>query len=173
MAKKNMPLTSDDPKEQRRIEATWKAINNSVITVGVHNTGGKYKNGPLVAEVAFWNHFGTKKIPARPFISQAIDVNRTRLNSMQDRLLNQVIDGKKSVNKALSQLGKTIEIMVIAQIDQSNSWAIPNADSTAKQKNLPGGALRGATPLIRSGLLKRSITSRVLKGGAALGIGVS
>lgn len=172
MARKNMPLTTDDPSQQKRIEGAWNAINNSVTTVGVHNTGGKYKGGPLVAEVAFFNHFGTKSIPARPFISQTIDVNRFKLNRLQDRLLNQVIDGRKSVRKALAQLGKTIEIMVVAQIDMSNNWAVPNADSTAEQKNRPGGALRGATPLIRSGLLKRSITSRVLIGGAAGGLGV-
>lgn len=162
--KKNMPLTSDDPSQQKRIMATWDAINNSVVTVGVHNTGGRYKDGQLVAQVAFWNHFGTDTIPARPFISQAVDVARPRLNALQDRLLNQIIEGKKSVTKALRQLGARIEIEITNTIDQSNSWAVPNSPLVRVAKNKPGGGLRGATPLIRSGLLKRSITSRVIKG---------
>ncbi len=161
MAKKNMPLTSDDPKQQRRIEGVWDAINNSFVKVGVHTSAGNYKTGIPVAQVAFMNHFGTKEIPARPFISQAIDANASKLMALQERLLNDVIDGTKSVNKALTQLGKRMEIAIVNQIDTSSNWAVPNAPSTAAQKNKPGGALRGATPLIRSGLLKRSIRSVV------------
>lgn len=173
MARPNVPLTSDDPSRQKEIEKKWKAINNSVVTVGVHKGAGKYKNGPEVSEVAFFNHFGTKNIPARPFISQAIDVNRVKLNRLQDKLLNQVILGDKLVFTALKQLGKTMEIMIVSQIDNSNSWAVPNAQSTAEQKNRPGGALRGATPLIRSGLLKRSITFKVQKSRGDSSAGVT
>lgn len=173
---KNMPLTSDDPSMQKAIERKWHAINNSVVTVGVHEDAGKYSEGnnpPSVAEVAFFNHFGTKDIPARPFISQAIDVNRYKFNQLQDQLLNQVIEGRLLVIQALKKLGKRIEIAVVNTIDEANNWAVPNAQSTADQKNKPGGGLRGATPLIRSGLLKRSITSRVQKAGGNSSMGVT
>jgi len=169
---KNRPLTLDDPKEQRRIEAVWAAINGSIVTVGLHNTGVRYPEGkkPLVAQVAFWNHFGTRSIPARPFISQAIDVARPRLTRLQNKLLDDVVDGKKGLRKALKILGKRIELEIVKIIDTSNDWAVPNAPSTAAQKNRPGGAIRGATPLIKSGLLKRSITSVVRTTGGRLSV---
>ena len=166
MAKKGMPLTSDDPKMQKLIEAKWKAINNAGVTVGVHKGAGSYVGGPTVPEVAFWNEFGTSgpnPIPPRPFIAQAVDVNRALLNNLQENLLNDVIDGKKLVIQALRKLGFAIQVAIEEMIDKSSSWAEPNAESTTIQKNRPGGALRGPTPLIRSGLLRRSISFKVVK----------
>ena len=46
------------------------------VQVGVLD-GSKYPDGTSVASVAFWNEYGTKKSPPRPFFRQTISQNKS------------------------------------------------------------------------------------------------
>ncbi len=157
--------TTEIDKGEKRIKSELALINNSFVTVGVHKGAGNYtvgKNPPSVAQVAFWNEFGTSTgIPARPAISSAVLINRESIQKVQIRVLKRLMEGSLTTRKALQAIGFKVETSIKNRINESNIWAEPNAPSTAAAKRR-GGALRGPTPLIQSSLYFRSITNEVV-----------
>ena len=143
-----------------KIKRSLKQLNGGFVLVGVHKGAGKYTGAgknPTVAQVAFWNEFGTKTNPERPALRSTVFVNKVKLKAIKGRIYNRIVSGSTTVKKGLDSLGFTTQAMIQTRIDTSAQWAIPNAPSTARSKQ-KGGALRGPTPLIMSGLYKRSIT---------------
>lgn len=137
-------------------------LDKSFVTAGVHKGAGRYTQGdspPTVAQVALWNEFGTEgkhPSPERAYLRTAVDMERIKIEAIRDEGLNNIVAGRTSVKKVLETIGFLLLTAIQKRINTSNAWATPNAPSTARAKNRPGGALRGATPLIESGLLFRS-----------------
>jgi hypothetical protein len=160
-----------------KIEKEIKKLDKSFVKIGVNEARGqkqhpgntkRNKNAPndppTVVQVAFWNEFGTKNIPQRPFLKTSFDQNRSFLNSEIDKELEAILMGKTTVKKALPSLGFKAKTKVIETIDKALTWAAKLAPSTVKAKSK--GALRGPNqPLIDSGRLRSSIdyNYRVLK----------
>ena len=118
------------------------------------------KNPPFVAQVAFWNEFGTrdgnqmfkKGIPPRPFMRNAV---KEYLSSMEIKfLLHQHLNAEDPVLtvKAAKLLGALMA--GIMQKGMRNPTFAPNTDLTKKIK-------KSATPLIDTGLLRRSVSFEV------------
>ena len=152
--------TKDRDLGAARIRANMRLVDNSYVTIGVHDDAGNYPTGVPVPAVAAWNEFGTNTIPSRPFLRSAIDVNRRTLQIMHLNFISRLIEGKTTVRQGLESVGFVIQSMIQARIEKSNQWAEPNAPSTAASK-ASGGGIRGATPLIKTKLLFRSIGYKV------------
>lgn len=153
-----MPMKIEDrDMGAKRIQSEMRKVHGSFVTIGVHSGAGNYPGGQSVALVAAFNEFGTQSIPSRPFMRSAIDTNKSKINQRALLEFRSITDGSASVRHALDRLGFTVQEMIKARIQRSSSWAIENAPSTARQKR-KGGAIRGPTPLINSGLMLRSIT---------------
>lgn len=149
-------------KGEKRIRAQLKLLDKSFTSIGVHEGAGKYttgKNPPSVAEVAFWNEFGTKTAPERAAIRSGIEEKRKSINELVNQQLNSVVRGSQTVKGGLDVIGFAGQTAIQNRITTAGSWAVPNAPSTVAKKS-KGGALRGATPLIESGLYLRSITNK-------------
>lgn len=149
-------------RRDEKIRRQMRQLDGSFVTVGVHDDAGTYsgvdpENSTTVAQVAFWNHFGTRTIPARPYMSSAVDIGRPKLFKLQDQILNDVVAGRTTVRKGLDKLGFGIANMLQSRIRNAQEWAVPNTLSTINQK-LAGGAVRGPVPLIETTLLLRSQT---------------
>lgn len=108
----------------------------------------RYENGTQVAQVAFFNEFGTLRIPARPFFRNAITKNIKKWYST----LGSAIRAGRNPNNALSLVGEQARGDIIKSITELNTP--PNAQSTINAKG-------STSPLIDSGLLRRSVTYKV------------
>jgi len=157
----------------RQIQKEIKKLNNSFVKVGVTEAKGAKKHPgntkrnkkspiqpPTVVQVAFWNEFGTKDIPQRPFLKTSFDQNRSFYNSQIDKELEAILMGQIKVRKALKSMGFKAKTKVVETIDKALTWATKLAPSTIKRKEK--GSLRGPNqPLIDSGRLRSSIDFEV------------
>ena len=143
----------------KRFQANLKRINGSHVTVGVHQDAGTYGPGKAnVAQVAFWNEFGTRFIPMRSFIRGMLVKNETKLNDLRAKLLEKVFGLEITWDQALDTLGFMCKQWMMNMI-QSN---IPpsNSGATLRRKRKFG---QPARTLIASGLLLRSIEFKKVK----------
>jgi len=102
-----------------------------------------------VAQVAFWNEFGTKKSPARPFF-------RTMIAEKSAQWPDSLAYVLKAVNydakRALTQMGMGIQGQLVQSIRDWDSP--PNAAFTIAVKGFN-------KPLIDEGIMVKSVTYRV------------
>nr|DAL49497.1 MAG TPA_asm: virion morphogenesis protein [Caudoviricetes sp.] len=132
-----------------KIRKKEKAFKSSIFTnkklkVGIFESA-KYDDGTPVAQVAFWQEFGTAKIPMRPFFRNAIAKNTRKWGDS----VNTALIGTNDSEKALKMLGEIMRGDIVLSLTNLNTP--PNAPSTIKQKG-------SSNPLIDTGLLRNSIS---------------
>jgi len=140
----------------RGLENRLKQIKAHIVigilaSAGEHNKG---TNGQTVAEIGFWNEFGTPNakypIPARPWLRTTIANNIEKYTYvLKKSLLDYLIGKQKSVSKVFSTVG------LIAASDVKKAIVDlkypENAPSTIAQKG-------SSNPLIDTGQLRQSVT---------------
>lgn len=109
-----------------------------------------------VAEVAQWNHYGTSTIPARPFLTIAMQWHKAELRKTQARLAVGILQSKLTLDQALGLLGQAATNAVKQTI--ADGVSPDNAPATVHKKG-------SSTPLINTGQLRGSITYEVREGG--------
>lgn len=106
------------------------------------DTEGK-KGGLKVAQNAFWQEFGTSRIPARPFFRNMIaEKSPTWGRALALNLKNNRYD----VTDALTAMGHGIKDQLVESILATNSP--PNAPSTIRRKKH-----KNSKPLVDTGLM--------------------
>lgn len=124
--------------------------NDKHVQVGVIDNS-KYPDGTSVASVAFWNEYGTKTAPARPFF-------RDTIKNQKDAWANLARQGIKagySIDKVLGLVGAQMQTDVQFSI---MTWTTPpNAAYTVAKKGYDA-------PLRQSMLLHDSIKFEVADG---------
>ena len=101
-----------------------------------------------VAQVAFWNEFGTKIAPPRPFFRQTIAAKSPEWG---DNLAGLVKANGYDGMKILKLMGKLIEGQIVTSIAQ---WPADNAPLTVQLKGFNKG-------LVDSGQMMRSVDYEV------------
>jgi hypothetical protein len=112
---------------------------------GATYPGGDENAGLPVAQVAFWNEFGTIKAPPRPFFRNAIAQHSPQWGPALGSALKQ---GSYGARKALTLMGTLIKDQVVQSIVDTNSP--PLAPSTVARKGFD-------KPLIDTGVMQRSV----------------
>jgi hypothetical protein len=129
------------------------ASKNGGITVGVHAAegGAAEPGGATVADVATWNHFGTSRIPPRPFLTNWFDANIQEVSTRLKAAGAAIVKGDDPY-KALQRVALWAEGGVKRYIAEG----VPpdNADSTVAKKG-------SSKPLIDTGQLRSSIRGKV------------
>jgi len=116
--------------------------------------GDRTKEGGLsMPEIAASNEFGTKTIPARPFMSTAFDDNRLKIYNFIQSEYDKVLLGKQTTEKALGRIGISMVGLVQKKIRQI--IYPPNAPSTIKAKG-------SSKPLIDFGQMIQSVREKVV-----------
>ena len=144
-----------------KIRAQIAALAELSIKAGILEDAGS-RDGVPVAEYAAWNEYGVPgteekwAIPPRPFIRGYVDDNGEKIKNIQEMLVAQVIDGKIDPDTAADKLGKNTKEGIKHYIKTSSNFT-PNAPATVKRK----GTNR---PLVETGLLRRSVNYKVVKG---------
>lgn len=127
----------------RKVEAGW-----------FESARYKKRGNILVAQVARYNEFGTRTIPARPFMRLAGENFARDRAEIQLKITKQLMAGKISVDQALGKIGLAMEGKIAESI-KNGQW-VPNAESTHKRKGFAKN-----TPLIWTGTMLKTIASRV------------
>ncbi len=109
------------------------------------------KSDVSVAQVAYWNEYGTATIPARPFFRNTIAEKQDEWADNAASIL-QHTDG--DVGMALALIGESVKGDIVETIQNFNEPE--NAPSTVKKKGFN-------KPLIDTGDLWRAIQSEVVE----------
>jgi hypothetical protein len=145
MAKKNKVIERD--MGWKRILRETRAMKRRGVKVGVLGDAER-NDGQSMIDIAIYNEFGTKNIPARPFIRGSYDSKRRELGKFKDRLLAQILRGKLDTVHALKILGEHHKGQIQEYMTTLDDP--PNAPSTIEAKG-------SSNPLIDNGQLRRSI----------------
>ena len=123
-----------------------KLQTKKVALVGIHESAGvDEESGQAVAFIGAANHFGTDKIPARPWLDVGVESGTEEyLEVIQDG----IAEGEPA-EKVLDQLG----VLAVGYTQQyiTDLDSPPNAPSTIKRKG-------SANPLIDTGNMRQSVT---------------
>lgn len=128
------------------IFANCRELSGQGVKVGVMS--GSYPDGTSVVDVAYWNEYGTSKMPSRPFIRQTFEVYGNDIDQVSREYLGGIMSGRYDADGALMRLGKWYK-GVMQEVLRDGSYT-PNAASTLAQKN-------GSKPLVDTGQLLQSI----------------
>jgi hypothetical protein len=135
------------------IEKLMKLAGAAGVLVGVLHGGGAHPegDGQTIAEIAWWNEFGTKRIPARPFLRTAL-INhayyRPHIIAALKRMLEYGTDPLKEMKLIGSIAARDIQWSML-----NGNWE-PNAKSTKDRKG-------SSRPLYNTGRLVQAISSQL------------
>lgn len=115
--------------------------------------GTREKEGGLsMPEIAFTNEFGSKRVPARPFMGPSFDENLQRINKLINIEYSAVKSGKYNAKKAFERIGLFMQGEIQLKIRSITSP--PNSPATIERKG-------SSKPLIDFGQMIQSVTSKV------------
>ena len=138
----------------QRIKLDFKQLKNRGVKIGI--MGDESAEGTSVIDYAIYNEFGTKYIPARPFMGTTADNYRDAAYKYTERLVGGLIDGKYvNANQVLTYLGMWYQAKVQLTIRQAKRWAEPDAPATIKAKG-------SSSPLIDTGRMIGAIRYEVV-----------
>lgn len=133
---------------EKKLEEMAKRMSQKEVKIGFMGNA-TYDDGTPVAAVAFWNEYGTSKIPARPFFRNMIAQSSPGWSKMIANAANQMdFDGQK----VLAFMGEYVANELKMSINEFSTPA--NAPSTIARKGFN-------KPLIQDGHMRDSITYEV------------
>lgn len=142
---------------RRLLDAFRKQLSQADKEVVAGIQAGPVNDGLQVAEYAAWNEFGTRNIPARPFMRNYVDNNTDRLIRLMANGVTQIALGNSTTGSLLNSLGLEMQRGIKKSIT-SGDWA-PNAEYTIKMK---GG---GKKPLMDTYTMFNSVTFAIRNAG--------
>lgn len=151
--KAKVRFTDVDRGYKKRVKLI-RTMGDPEVTIGIHEAEGGAQNGSAtVLDIGIWNEFGTSRIPPRSFIRAWFDENKEPIETMWKSAMRAVAKGKISKKDALDQFG----LWCVGQIQARMAAGVPppNAPSTIARKG-------SSTPLIDTGVLRSSITHKVV-----------
>jgi hypothetical protein len=140
-----------------QIRENLKYLATHIAGVGVVNSTGPDQEGKVsVAQYAYWNEFGTKDIPARPFIRSYPLKEKEALARLQENLYKQVLHGTMSGEEALTEYGSRVQDGIKDNI--VDGYYVPNSPETIERK-------KSDRPLIDKGAMRESIRVTISERG--------
>jgi len=138
------------------LKRVYGAKSGASIEVGILEDGAHGDDAASIMEIGEFNEFGTATIPERSFIRAWFDEQEPELRVKFAALMESVIEGKRTKEEILELMGQ----YCVGQIQQRMADGIEpaNAPSTIARKG-------SSTPLIDQGILRSSVSYRVVDGG--------
>ena len=159
MLKASVQVKGADRAKRSIGELINKLDGNNQVLIGVQkgtlSQSDENKKPIPLAVIAAANHFGTKDIPARPYLDVALTENSANYSKTFKELLPDVLDGKKSTGDLLRSLGNQAASDVRVYMDELASP--PNAPATVRRKKGEDN------PLIDTGHMKQSIQFEIAR----------
>lgn len=144
-------ITDTDPGFHALL-SSLSTLRRSKIEVGVLPSAGRNSEGVDLVDVAVWNEFGTRHVPARPFMRIAADRNESIWNCYAEQCIDAALQNGADINHTFSVLGEQIKRDV--QLVFGSGEITPNKPATIRRKG-------SSVPLIDHGDLRRNIDYKV------------
>ena len=125
-----------------------KVTTDKFVTVGVHQDDNARPDQANNAQIGAMNHFGTDRIPARPWLDVGV---ASASQEVLDTIAEAIEDGEP-MDVALNRVGLVAVAGVQNYMDELSSPA--NAPSTVKRKGTDN-------PLIDTAELKQSVNYKI------------
>lgn len=157
MAKiKSSVTVTDKDLGLKAIVKEIKKAHSKVVHVGIQS-GDLYDDGTSIADIAFYNEFGTHLIPSRPFMRQTFEKRKSELYKRLDAEYAAIVSGKKPALLSLNLLGAWYQQQIQNEILDGDF--VPNAPSTIARKEAKRrkGAKDPVKPLIDTGRMRQSV----------------
>lgn len=119
-------------------------------TIGVHKDAPPEENGESTAMVAAANHFGTDKIPARPFLDKGVERERATIAKEVARMLAAGARPEEAVKRAAELAVGGVKKQI------RDTLSPPNSPMTIARKG-------SSHPLIDTGNMRNSINYKLHK----------
>lgn len=104
---------------------------------GIHKSDDPNDKPVTVAQIAFWQEYGTKRIPKRPWMRYSVLVSELPMKILVNKIFDGILLGKLTIDQGLSLMG---EKAVSIQKEVITKWdSPPNAPSTIAAKARKGG----------------------------------
>lgn len=103
-----MGSVSVDLSALKQLSKTLKSAHAEKLQVGWFSSAN-YKEGLPVAQVAFWQEYGTTKAPPRPFFRPAIDDNQNKWGALVESGVKAVIEGSATIDNVFNGLGLVVQ----------------------------------------------------------------
>ena len=133
---------------RKRVRALPPVPRPGEVRVGF--PGGKAPGD--IIDIATWNHFGTRTIPERPFLDNAMRYNRRSYKAAMQSSARAILLGDLTMTAALNRLGLKAVGDIQREIVELKSP--PNSPETIRQK-------KSSNPLIADGTMRRAVTFEV------------
>lgn len=162
MIKVKVKTVKVNDRGAKQIKREVKKLKKTFALVGFPGDLPMHKDSDMtIPEIAAVNEFGTLdgRIPSRPFMRNAADnkSNKSQFYKILGRELGKIEDTKQTAKGALRSAGEWY-IGVLKTAIKKGPFK-PNAESTKAKKG-------SSTPLIDTGQMRNSITSRILQGNS-------
>lgn len=141
---------------RRLLDAFRKQLSQADKEVVAGIQAGAVNEGLQVAEYAAWNEFGTRSIPARPFMRNYVDNNTDRLIRFMANGVTQISLGNATTMGLLNALGLEMQNGIKRSITGGDF--APNAPYTIQKKG-------SNKPLIDTGIMLNSVTFAIRNAG--------
>lgn len=137
----------EDRAEYDALKRRLRTLDGAVVEAGLHD--------PEQAQKGAWNEFGTRTIPARPWMAPTADNNRERYADQVGAAVGDVCDGVNA-RKAMKPVSTYASKTLVDAIEAQRVGGPPLAASTVRAKG-------HGRKLIDTGAMLRSIKSRVTR----------
>ncbi len=141
----------------KNIIKEFKSYKNKTIQAGILSSAGTNdETGTLIAEYAAYNEYGTKDVPARPFMSMTFDEKNSNWVKSLDSILEKLVNGGNvDIKKGISLIGE----QMVTDIKET----ITNRDILPKLKPKTIKGKKGSTKtLIDSGNMRKAINFEIV-----------
>lgn len=162
-----------DKRAADAIIKRMRASDKTYVTVGVHQDAGTYEaltpagREPVpVSKVAFWLEYGTRFMPARPFLYSTIKGKQAVLAKLLAQAEQAVIAGQKTIAVALAKVGFEAQTFVQNTIKSNVGPVLSPRYLSDRMRRFPDA---GSRTLIRTGLLLRSVRYKLFVDGREVG----
>lgn len=108
----------------KQLQKALEGAKAETLQVGWFSSAN-YTDSLSVAQVAFWQEFGTKTAPPRPFFRPAVAENEGKWAKLVDSGANAVIEGRFTMGEVFNGLGLTVQADVKNAINGSHEALSP------------------------------------------------
>ena len=139
------------------LEKFFNKLAKVEIQAGIFSDAGSNpEGGTSIVDYAYYNEYGTEHIPVRPFMRITADEKRGSWSKLMADCFDKALETQgRKLDHDLGRIGEQMASDIKETISSNISPA--NAPDTIKRK-------KSSRTLIDTGVLRASISSRVLKG---------
>lgn len=150
-------------KRNSAVLDTVKRLKDARVRVGWFEES-KYDDNTPVADVAFWQEYGTKRgIPERPFMRPAAFHNEKKWTQIAEQEIRKCVKDGKPLTLAMEKLGLVVQGDVQAEISAVTEPALKESTIKARlrRKKVKKVTASLTKPLVDTGVMLASVQHKV------------